>query len=40
MFNLALLLNERTNMPKLQITGAAISLAIVNPTGLHGLVVH
>src|SRR5215469_3900259 len=30
--------NEQTNMPKLQTTGGAISPAIVNPTGLHGLV--
>src|SRR5262249_54520943 len=32
--------NERTNMPKLQITGGGFSSAIVNPTGLHGLVDH
>src|SRR5215471_15731956 len=32
--------NEQTNMPKLQNTGGAISLAIVNPTGLHGRVDH
>src|SRR5262249_47276979 len=28
--------NERTNMPKLQITGATISPAIANRNGLHG----
>jgi hypothetical protein len=36
-FNLALLLqrtNERTNMPKQQITGAAISPTIANRNGL------
>ena len=32
--------NERTNMPKLQITGGAISSAILNPTGLQGPVDH
>ena len=40
MFNLALLCSEQTNMPRLQITGVAISPAIVNRNGPHGRADH
>jgi hypothetical protein len=32
--------NEQTNIPRLQITGVAISPVIVNPNGLHGRADH